>query len=1075
MKKILAMFVAFACTLGAFADVIQANISGTDFSTYPVGVFTPGLNDSGTDDGTSYWYTGFADDLDAEVVNLSTDEESGVAVNYLAFESNVTNPLYRTVNNCYGFVEGETQDVPKKAVDRALFIDTTVQFTPYLVNENHPAPTKTSDQDKIIVWVRETEISEGVCETNLIVTAGYILGGALVEPKDYVIDMTPAAVSALCQGQHRLTIKAFDNITSVPGVTIMGFVVYIDRTAVSYSSGVSAFSTEAVDQNYANLKTTPAVYYTVDSHKLFPSMVTPDQWNVPGYSSITAVGFAGMGQIGEVWFDDYTTDYPAFAGDNLNFTVVVGNGVTSFDYLGETYTETTRFDVAPGTTNIVITGVQYDTENGWSAKTNTWFVGETVVGNLGETNGDRGTFFFDDGDVFELAGYKPNFEVVVGETVSYFETLTGKITEIGGALDAVNGGKLTLLNDVEVTGFEIEFGQTITIDLNGKTIVGSGNIAATIDNAGTLKIIDSSEGKTGRVLGFTSNDLETGEPLYTPVAIVNWNALTINAGEYALVVAPEEAEDATFAINGGKFMMIVGEDAPPKSAEEFHLYGSIAEGLSAEMTEEEGVYYVTIGEAVVPATPVAKIGETEYTSLADAIAAATAESTIQIIANIGTDSAFVIEKTVKIDLNGYTIATTENDKDGNGVFWVKTGGKLTINDTSVNRAGVINGVGGNGWNIGIFADNGKVIIKGGNFTNEGATDGDKNDHFDLIYVKNGGIVEITGGTFRCETPRWTLNKKNTTGGSFVVTGGKFYQYDPTNINTDDQPVTSWCSAGYKATLGNDGYYTVEEIPEVTVTLPVAPANTTLKAFVGEDEVAITDNVITVLAGSSVVLELTAAEGYEFSKDVTVYTTEAAVVNENADWSSIVLPAVTQIVTDPWAPAADTDAAAQTKVAEIFEGYPAAIASITTYAQYTNLVAYVKAVKEKGDVVDFAPTGLLHEEKLYIVDSFKLGANPLFTDEPQIKLTEPQPSTKKNAEAGDWEFNVKVTQGSADDAFEVAVEKVKAFVKICSDLKNGQWAAPQAENIDADPVTGSNVITITIKFGDAKSGFMMIAE
>jgi hypothetical protein len=95
MKKILAMFVAFACTLGAFADV-QANISGTDFSTYPVGVFTPGLNDSGENDGTSYWHTGFADDLDAEVVNVSSNEETG-AVNYLAFESNVTNPLYRTV------------------------------------------------------------------------------------------------------------------------------------------------------------------------------------------------------------------------------------------------------------------------------------------------------------------------------------------------------------------------------------------------------------------------------------------------------------------------------------------------------------------------------------------------------------------------------------------------------------------------------------------------------------------------------------------------------------------------------------------------------------------------------------------------------------------------------------------------------------------------------------------------------------------------------------------------------------------------------------------------------------------
>lgn len=974
MKKILAMFVAFACTLGAFADVIQANISGTDFSTYPVGVFTPGLNDSGADDGTSYWYTGFADDLDAEVVNLFTNEESGVVTNYLAFESNVTNPLYRTVNNCYGFVEGETQDVPKQAVGDGLFIDTTVQFTPYLVNENHPAPTKTSDDDKIIVWVRETEISEGVCETNLIVTAGYILGGANVEPKDYVVQMTPADVSALCQGQHRLTIKAFDNITSVGGVTIMGFVVYIDGNAVSYDTEVAAFEAGASD--LAVLKTTPAFYYNNTAHKLFPSMVAPDTTGDASYSSITAVGFAGMGQIGEVWFDDYTTDYPEFAGDKLNFTVVVGKGVTSFEYLGTTYNETTTFAVAPGTASIDITGVQYDTANGWSAKAGTWYTGNVKVENAGSAEGDRGTFLFADGDVFTLAGFKANFEVVIGGETFYFETLDGNTAE-DGALAAVNGGTLKLLNDVEVTGFEIAPGQTITIDLNGKTIVGSGNIAATIDNAGTLTIIDSSEGKTGKVLGFTAIDLDSGEPLYNPVAIVNWRALTINAGEYALVVPAEEAEDATFAINGGKFMMIIDEKTPPESAGEFHLYGSIAEGLSAEMTVEEGVYYVTIGEAVVPATPVAKIGETEYTSLADAIAAATAESTIKIIADIDTDGAFVIEKTVTIDLNGYTIATTENDTDGNGVFWVKDGGTLTINDEV--GTGVINGVGGNIYNIGIFADGGEVIINGGTFTNQGARDdGPDGAHFDLIYVKNGGIVEINGGTFKCETPRWTLNKKNETEGSFVVTGGKFYQYDPTNIDTDEVGITSWCPAGYKATVDGD-YYTVERI------------------------------------------------------------------------------------TDPWAPAAETDAAAQAKVAEIFG---ASAASITTYDQYTNLVAYVKAVK---DDVDFAPTSLSAEEKLYIVDSLNLGAEKLFTAKPNVEVTSVTPDTT----AGNWKFEVTVTGDTVNEkdvVVAVAKEKIEALVKVSTDLKNWGPAVTSAEYRE-----GKKVSVTVVNFGDGTTGFMKISE
>jgi hypothetical protein len=169
----------------------------------------------------------------------------------------------------------------------------------------------------------------------------------------------------------------------------------------------------------------------------------------------------------------------------------------------------------------------------------------------------------------------------------------------------------------------------------------------------------------------------------------------------------------------------------------------------------------------------------------------------------------------------------------------------------------------------------------------------------------------------------------------------------------------------------------------------------------------------------------------------------------------------------WEPEEDTDDSAKDKVAQIFGEDSPAATNITTYAAYTNLVAYIKTKT--------TPDSLTADQKTYIIESFKLGAKELFTAKPKIELKDALPSTEDDAEAGDWMFNVKVTQGSAVDALEVAVEKVKALVKICSDLKNGQWAAPQAANIDAAQVTGGNEITITIKFGDAKSGFMMIAE
>ena len=104
---------------------------------------------------------------------------------------------------------------------------------------------------------------------------------------------------------------------------------------------------------------------------------------------------------------------------------------------------------------------------------------------------------------------------------------------------------------------------------------------------------------------------------------------------------------------------------------------------------------------------------------------------------------------------------------------------------------------------------------------------------------------------------------------------------------------------------------------------------------------------------------------------------------------------------------------------------------------------------------------------------KLGAEALFTAEPKIELTEAQPSTEVGDAPGDWKFKVKVTQGDDAEALKVAKEKVKALVKIRSDLKNGTWDAPQSANIEAAEV--GNEISVKIKFGNATSGFMMIAE
>ena len=878
MKKLLTAILAFSCAFGAWAEEVS-RLSGTDFSTYPVGVFSTETDDSGlTESAQRYWFTGNKEDFDGEVVNFSSNEVTGATVNYLEFESNITNPVYRTVNDSFGAVapdatlgDNANQGFIAKKIGTGIFIDTYVQFTPYLVNENHPAPEPLTDKDKIIVWVKETEsLIEGEPNTtNLIVTAGYIGADGTASVKHYEI----CAADALCKGQHRLTIKAFEDISANSALEIAGFVVYIDEEEVSYDKEESAF---AID---VSLDTTPGLYYTNEKKSLFPSLMGNTAGGVDGGDEISAVGFAGMGQVGEVWFDDYSTAYPAFASDDINFTITVGNGVTSYTYNGQTYNETKTFAVKPGTASIEVTGVMYDTDNGWKAKAGTWFAGATQVMNAGSADGDSGTFSFENGFQFTIAGFKANFFVGNVE----YETFLGNISENGGALKAAitSGNELKMMSDIDVSqSIQVNVGESLTIDLNGHTIMLRGSYAATIENAGTLTINDSKGG--GKVLGVIDDTQE--EKIYVNLSIVNAGTLTINGGSYEGVV-PEYVIDevagttiGSATINGGKFALARIEDDDGNeikpTASDFYLTPYLG-GSNLEVTISQDKECLATGDA---------------------------------FNGIEVPQAYYA-----------TVAAPAGDDDE----------EVSYTITYVSAKGT---------------------------------------------QPDAVTVTVTSGT------------------SYALTANEL----PTLT------AAGFTFGGWSLTEGGEAVKVGDTIS----------ANTTLYALWTED-----------------------------------------------------------VVVDPWEPEEDTDDSAKDKVADIFGEDSPAATNITSYVAYTNLVEYIKTVKGESATA----TDLSAAEKTYIIESLKLGAAELFTAEPKIELTEAQPSTEVNAEAGDWQFNVKVTQGSAVDALEVAVEKVKALVKICSDLKNGQWAAPQAANIDAAQVTGGNEISIKIKFGDAKSGFMMIAE
>jgi hypothetical protein len=118
---------------------------------------------------------------------------------------------------------------------------------------------------------------------------------------------------------------------------------------------------------------------------------------------------------------------------------------------------------------------------------------------------------------------------------------------------------------------------------------------------------------------------------------------------------------------------------------------------------------------------------------------------------------------------------------------------------------------------------------------------------------------------------------------------------------------------------------------------------------------------------------------------------------------------------------------------------------------------------KGD--EFAPTSLSANEKLYIVDSLNLGAEKRFEADPKVVVTSVTPDTT----AGNWKFQVKVTEGAGTDAIAVAKAKIQALVKVSTDLKN--WDAAET-TADMD---GKEVSVTVVNFGDGTTGFMKISE
>lgn len=148
----------------------------------------------------------------------------------------------------------------------------------------------------------------------------------------------------------------------------------------------------------------------------------------------------------------------------------------------------------------------------------------------------------------------------------------------------------------------------------------------------------------------------------------------------------------------------------------------------------------------------------------------------------------------------------------------------------------------------------------------------------------------------------------------------------------------------------------------------------------------------------------------------------------------------------------------------FAGLETKLANKAKYDAFTAYMVNVGYQKPKD-----VPGGL----KTYAYQSYLLGAGELFAAAPKVAIIAVG-ENKATPVENDWNFTVKVTEGSAEDAKAVAAASVKALVKTATSL-DAEFTPPADEDITATYDGETKLVTVTVKFGDNVKGFLKVSE
>ena len=290
---------------------------------------------------------------------------------------------------------------------------------------------------------------------------------------------------------------------------------------------------------------------------------------------------------------------------------------------------------------------------------------------------------------------------------------------------------------------------------------------------------------------------------------------------------------------------------------------------------------ITLKTEPVPAVKnVAKVGETEYATLEEAIAKAEAGQTVTLIADVNTpETTYVVSKNLTIDLNGKTVTGSGYD----GVFQIDGKDvKVLIENGNVVAVEQSGTAGKYAMAVWACAENCEVTLQNLKVTQKITHTDDK--QMDMIYTSKGTII-IDSGFFESGTPAWTLNCKDSAykdgSAKIIVNGGTFVDFDP-NVSPEqkvDGKTPSFAAPGVGVD-NVDGTFTA--VKDMTAQLLDADGNS-VKAYK-----TLVEAFTAAIEGQTVRLLKDLTEDVTINKNITLDLGGKTLTNKNAGKATITI-------------------------------------------------------------------------------------------------------------------------------------------------------------------------------------------